>query len=97
MIENIVSFEELKIKDIKFKSEELNGIVEDLEKIGFFSKDVDLKDEICQKVFRILRKTPDNADNLNGQNYIREDYIKNGKLISAKIYDFDLHVSSTCS
>jgi hypothetical protein len=97
MIEKIVSFEELKIRDIKFRSEELNGIVEDLKKVGFFSEDIGKTGICCEKVFNILRKTPDNSGKINGQDYIREDYFEDGKFIKAKIYDFDLHVSSTCS
>lgn len=100
MIEKILNLEELKLNDTNFNSinnKELKKIIEDLEKIGFFSEEIGKISIYCQKVFNILRKIPDPTDNLNGQTYIGEDYSENGKQIKAKIYDFDLKITSTCS
>ncbi len=97
MIEKTINLEELRLMKISFSNKEFKKIVEDLEKIGFFSEEIGKIQTYCQKKFSILRKTPDSTDKLNGQNYIKEDYLENGKPIHAKIYDFDLKVISTCS
>jgi hypothetical protein len=97
MIEKTLSFRELKLKEMSINSRELEKIFSDLEKINFFSEEDGKKDKHCKKVFSILRKEPNYGNPLNGEEYIMEEYLENGKLIKAKIYNFDLNVCSTCS
>lgn len=97
MIEKTINLEEIRLGEMSLNNKELKKIYNDLKKIGFFSEEIGKIETYCKKEFSILRKTPDNTDKLNGQNYIREDYIENGKPIRAKIYNFDLKISSTCS
>jgi len=97
MIEKTINLEELRMGETIFSNKEVKKIVEDLKKIGFFSEEIGKIETFCQKKFSILRKTPNPTDRLNGQEYIKEDYFENGKPIRAKIYNFDLKISSTCS
>jgi hypothetical protein len=97
MIEKILNLGELKLNNLDFNNEEFKKIVKDLDKIGFFSEEIGKIETYCKKEFSILRKTPNPSDKLNGQDYIREDYFENGRIIKAKIYDFNLNVTSTCS
>ncbi len=95
MIEKMLSFEEL--KNINLNGQELKKIYENLEQIGFFSNEEGDENKYCRKIFSILRKTPDNKDNLNGQDYIKEEYFENGKAIKGKVYNFNLKMISSCS
>ena len=97
MIEKILSFEELNINEINLRNTELKKIFEDLKKIGFFSEEKGKEGTSCMKIYNILRKYPEVSDKLNGGNYIREDYLENGKAIHSKVYGFNLDVLSTCS
>lgn len=98
MIEKILNLGELKLKDIiNLSNNELQKIYDDLRQIYFFNPEEGSGCKYDSYVFSILRKTPDLKDKLNGQNYIRKDYIKNSKPIEAEIYDFDLKITSTCS
>lgn len=99
MIEKILNLEELKLKEvINWKNKDFQKIYADLEKIGFFSDENEEKSNLyCQKIFTILQKEPNPSDDLNGRNYILEEFLEDGKYIKGKVYNFDLKVISTCS
>ena len=91
MIEKILNLGTL--KELKFKNKEFKKISGDLEQIGFFSDE----EEEYNKVFTILRRSPEEKNKFNGQYYIRVDCLESEKIIKSKIYDFNLRVTSTCS
>lgn len=97
MVNKKLSLENLKINEIVFSKEQFKKIIRDLEKIGFFDEEESKGDKYCEKIFSILRKSPDYKNEIGGYNYIREDYLENEKFIKSKIYDFNLRIISTCS
>jgi len=97
MIEKIFSLEHLKLSELGFNNKDFQKISESLNKLGFFHEEKGKKEIPCKKVFSILRKAPDHKNHIGGQNYIIETYFENEKPISAKTYDFNLKITSSCS
>ena len=96
MIERILNLECVENLSVR-EFERLQGV---LTTIGFFSKDESpQKPKFYDKiVYTVLKKSPDESDRLDGQDYIRKDNIDNQKIhpVSACTYNFEGRVISTC-
>ena len=78
------------LTNIQFKKLE-----KDLKRIRFFSESKNAR-SYNELEFTVLKIVPD-EDPLNGQNYIRKDFLKDKEPVKSEIYDFNLKVCSTCS
>jgi hypothetical protein len=95
IVEKVLNLEELSLNELKLVSNTfLKKLGESLDKIDFFSGENSKNHN--QEVFTILKSSPKENDPINGQNYIRKDYLDGNKIIGAEIYDFDLRIISTC-
>jgi len=98
MIEKILNLNNIE----KLKNKVLEKLYQDLQGIGFFSeatgKDCSPQYYHDKQTFTCLKQAPNPEDGINEQNYIREEWVnKNGRVVYARIYDFDLKIISTCS
>jgi len=79
---------------------ELNHLNNVLRKINFFKEiqeKVHPKHKHVKEEYMVLRKSQNKKDVLNGQNYIREDYINTeGDIVYARIYNFNGEIISSC-
>ena len=78
----------------ELSNDELDKLYGDLKKVNFFSKE---ESDFCdKKVLKILKRNPNLDDGINGQDYLLETLFKDGNPVSARIYDFNLKIRSTC-